>query len=121
VSEHRVDVQVEDHVAIVTLARPEKHNALDLAMFEQIASAAERVASEPGVRAVVLHGDGPSFCSGLDVVSIMAAGGGVSGLTDQVESEPPNLFQRVAYDWIRVPVPVIAALHGNCLGGGLQI
>ena len=50
-SEHRVDIQVEDHVAIVMLARPEKHNALDLAMFEQIASAAERVASEPGVRA----------------------------------------------------------------------
>ena len=120
-TEHRVDVRVEDHVALVTLARPDKHNALDLPMFEQIAAAAERLASEPGVRAVVLHGDGPSFCSGLDVVSIMAAGGGVSGLTDQVESEPPNLFQRVAYDWIRLPVPVIAALHGNCLGGGLQI
>src|ERR1700729_2939419 len=120
-SEHRVDVRIDDHVAVVTLARPEKHNALDLPMFEQIAGAAERVASEPGVRAVVLHGDGPSFCSGLDVVSIMAAGGGVAGLTDQVEGTPPNLVQRVAYDWIRVPVPGIAALHGNCLGGGLQI
>src|SRR6201986_2128774 len=120
-SEHRVDVRIDDHVAVVTLARPEKHTGLDLAMFEQIAGAAERVASEPGVRAVVLHGDGPSFCSGLDVVSIMAAGGGVAGLTDQVEGTSPNLFQRVAYDWIRVPVPVIAAVHGNCLGGGLQI
>ena len=49
------------------------------------------------------------------------AGGGVAGLTDQVEGASPNLFQRVAYDWIRVPVPVIAAVHGNCLGGGLQI
>jgi enoyl-CoA hydratase/carnithine racemase len=120
-TEHRVDVRIDNHVAVVTLARPEKHNALDLPMFEQIAGAAARVASEPGVRAVVLHGDGPSFCSGLDVVSIMAAGGGVAGLTDQIEGAPPNLFQRVAYDWIRVPVPVIAALHGNCLGGGLQI
>src|SRR6201999_4265021 len=97
-SEHRVDVRIDDHVAGVALARPEKHNALDLAMFEQIAGAAERVASEPGVRAVVLHGDGPSFCSGLDVVSIMAAGGGVSGLTERVEGESPNLFQRVASD-----------------------
>jgi enoyl-CoA hydratase/carnithine racemase len=120
-SERRVDVRVEDHVAVVTLARPDKHNALDLAMFEQIAGAAELVASAPGVRAVVLHGDGPSFCSGLDVVSIMSAGGGVAGLTDQVEGALPNLFQRVAYDWIRVPLPVIAAVHGNCLGGGLQI
>ena len=120
-SEHRVDVRVDDHVAVVTLAPPDKHNALDLPMFEQIAAAAERLAAEPGVRAIVLHGDGPSFCSGLDVMSIMAAGGGVSGLTDRVEGESPNLFQRVAYDWVRMPVPVIAALHGNCFGGGLQI
>jgi enoyl-CoA hydratase/carnithine racemase len=120
-TDHRVDVRVADHVAVVTLARPDKHNALDLPMFEQIAEAAEHLAAEPGVRAVVLHGDGPSFCSGLDVMSIMAAGGGVSGLTDRVEGESPNLFQRVAYDWIRMPVPVIAALHGNCFGGGLQI
>src|SRR6202012_6053737 len=105
-SEHRVDIRIDDHVAVVTLARPDKHNALDLPMFEQIAAAAERLASEPGVRAIVLHGDGPSFCSGLDVASIMAAGGGVSGLTDRVEGESPNLFQRVAYDWVRTPVPV---------------
>jgi enoyl-CoA hydratase/carnithine racemase len=124
VSEQRVDVRVDDHVALVTLARPEKHNALDLPMFEQIVGAAERLAAEPGVRVIVLHGDGPSFCSGLDVASIMQsdpARPGLSGLTDRVEGESPNLFQRVAYDWVRMPVPVIAAVHGNCLGGGLQI
>ena len=120
-TEHRVDVGIDGHVAVVTLARPDKHNALDLPMFEQIIAAAERLASEPGVRAVVLHGEGPSFCSGLDVAGIMAAGGGVSGLTDHVEGGSPNLFQRVAYDWVRMPVPVIAAVHGNCFGGGLQI
>src|ERR1700761_8631481 len=120
-SEHRVDIRIDDHVAVVTLARPDKHNALDLPMFEQIVAAAERLGAEPGVRAIVLHGDGPSFCSGLDVISIMAAGGGTDGLTDPVGSEIPNLFQRVAYDWIRMPVPVIAAVHGNCFGGGLQI
>jgi enoyl-CoA hydratase/carnithine racemase len=117
----RVRIEVADHVATVTLTRPEKHNALDLAMFEAIIGAADRLRCEPGVRAVVLHGDGPSFCSGLDVTSIMAAGGGIEGLTDPLNSEVPNWFQRSAYDWLRVPVPVIAALHGNCLGGGLQI
>src|SRR5436305_8765489 len=68
-NEERVRLEVSDHVAAVTLARPEKHNALDPAMFEAIVEAAEQVADTPGVRAVVLHGDGPSFCSGIDVTS----------------------------------------------------
>jgi enoyl-CoA hydratase/carnithine racemase len=117
----RVQIQIDDHVAVVTLTRADKHNALDVAMFEQIIAAAERLATRPGLRAVVLHGDGPSFCSGLDVVSIMAAGGGVAGLTDRVRGDVPNWFQRAAHDWLALPVPVIAALHGNCFGGGLQI
>jgi enoyl-CoA hydratase/carnithine racemase len=74
------------------------------------------------VRAVILHGEGPSFCSGLDVISMMASDGGPAGLVDRIRDEtPPNMFQRAAYDWIRVPVPVIAAVHGACFGGGLQI
>ncbi len=118
----RVRVDVADHVATVTLTRPEKHNALDLPMFEAIIEAAERLASEPGVRAVVLHGEGPSFCSGLDLPSVMAAG--LDVLVDRVRGDgggSPNFVQRPGYEWIRLPVPVIAAIHGNCLGGGLQI
>ncbi len=114
-------VEVADHVAVVTLTRADKHNALDLPMFEAIIAAAERLGGEPGLRAVVLHGEGPSFCSGLDVVSIMSAGGGVEGLTQRVRGDVPNWFQRAALDWSALPVPVIAALHGTCLGGGLQI
>jgi enoyl-CoA hydratase/carnithine racemase len=119
-SEQRVRVEVSGHVAVVTLTRPEKHNALDLAMFDAITGAAARLAGEPGVRCVVLHGEGPSFCSGLDLGGIMSIAG-VDGLTDALDGSPPNRFQRPAYDWIRVPVPVIAALHGACFGGGLQI
>ena len=117
----RVRIEIADHVAVVTLTRPDKHNALDVAMFDQIIGAAERLGSEPGVRAVVLHGDGPSFCSGLDVVSLMQSGGGPAGLTDRIRDEVPNYFQRSAHDWRILPMPVIAALHGNCFGGGLQI
>jgi enoyl-CoA hydratase/carnithine racemase len=112
---------MDDHVAVVTLTRGEKHNALDVPMFEQIIAAGERVADKPGVRAVVLHGDGPSFCSGLDVVAIMSAGGGPHGLVERVRGEVPNWFQRAAHVWLEVPVPVIAAVHGTCFGGGLQI
>jgi enoyl-CoA hydratase/carnithine racemase len=117
----QVRIEIADHVAVVTLSRPDKHNALDVAMFDQIIGAAERLRSEPGVRAVVLHGDGPSFCSGLDVASILQAGGDPAALTDRVRGEVPNWFQRSAYDWATLPMPVIAAVHGNCFGGGLQI
>ena len=121
IGEPRLRIETTDHVAVVTLTRADKHNALDVAMFEAIVGAAEQLSSEPGLRAVVLHGDGPSFCSGLDVVSLMAAGDGVAGLTDRVHGEVPNWFQRAAHGWLELPVPVIASLHGNCLGGGLQI
>jgi enoyl-CoA hydratase/carnithine racemase len=120
-SEERVRIEISDHVAVVTLARPDKHNALDVEMFEAIIGAAERVSSATGVRAVVLHGDGPSFCSGLDVASIMSAQANGGGGFDRLTDEAPNWFQRTAYDWVRVPVPVIVAIHGVCYGGGLQI
>ncbi|HEY3774271.1 MAG TPA: crotonase/enoyl-CoA hydratase family protein [Solirubrobacteraceae bacterium] len=120
----RVSVTIEGHVAIVTLTRPDKHNALDVAMFDAIIGAATRLRGKSGVRAVVLHGEGPSFCSGLDVISIMQsnpANPGVSGLTDRIRGEVPNWFQRASHDWLTLPMPVIAALHGSVLGGGLQI
>jgi enoyl-CoA hydratase/carnithine racemase len=117
----RVAIEVADHVATVTLIRPEKHNALDVAMFDAITAAAARVAIEPGVRAVVLHGEGPSFCSGLDVAGVMANQPGSDALMDPLNGPVPNWFQRAAHGWLEVPVPVIAAIHGHCLGGGLQI
>lgn len=120
-TQERVAIEIADHVAVVTLTRPEKHNALDIAMFEAIAGAAERLAAEPGVRAVVLHGEGPSFCSGLDVAGVMANQPGSDDLMAPLRETVPNWFQRPVYRWIELPVPVIAAIHGYCLGGGLQI
>jgi enoyl-CoA hydratase/carnithine racemase len=73
------------------------------------------------VRAVVLHGDGPSFCSGLDLMSLMSGEGGPAGLTGRLRETPPNWFQRASHDWLALPVPVVAALHGSVFGGGLQI
>jgi enoyl-CoA hydratase/carnithine racemase len=120
-SAERVRIEIADHVAVVTLTRAVKHNALDAPMFDAIIAAAERVAREPGVRAVVLHGEGPSFSSGLDLMSMLSDQSGLPGLVERLGAGVPTWFQRAAYEWTRVPVPVIAALHGNCLGGGLQI
>jgi enoyl-CoA hydratase/carnithine racemase len=117
----RVTIEVADHVAVVSLNRADKHNALDAAMFDAIIGAAVRLADEPGVRAVILHGRGPSFSSGLDLMSMMSDPSGLPGLVDRLRAGVPTWFQRAAYEWTRVPVPVIAAIHGNCLGGGLQI
>jgi enoyl-CoA hydratase/carnithine racemase len=120
-SEDRVRITVEDRVAELALVRGEKHNALDGDMFSAIIAAAGRLAAEPGLRAVILYGEGPSFCSGLDVGWLAGAAENFAEHAEQRDEAGANLFQRVATAWAEVPVPVIAAIHGNCFGGGLQI
>jgi enoyl-CoA hydratase/carnithine racemase len=118
----RVNVNIgATGVATVTMVRTDKHNALDQAMFEGLMNAAGRLAGEASVRAVVLHGEGKSFCSGLDVASFMSGERGTGVLLERQGDRLANFAQRVAYDWSLVPAPVIAAIHGNCFGGGLQI
>jgi enoyl-CoA hydratase/carnithine racemase len=116
-TEQRVAITVADHVAIVTLSRPDKHNALDGPMFEGIVGAAAEVSARDDVRAVVLHGAGPSFCSGLDVSAFAS----LDKILGRAEGQRSNMAQRTCTDWIDVPAPVIAAIQGNCFGGGLQI
>ncbi len=121
----RVSITIANHVADVRLNRPDKMNALDPAMFDGIIAAIDRLGSEPGVRAVVLSGEGRSFCAGLDMASFTAPGGASGGdapaaLTDRTYGNA-NKFQQVAFGWRKLPMPVIAAVHGVCFGGGLQI
>lgn len=120
-SDERVIVEIADHVAEVRLNRGDKHNGLDYAMFEGISDAIDEVAAAPGVRAVVLHGDGKSFCAGLDFLAFAEEQRPVDALFARRDGELCNLAQRVAYGWQTLPVPVIAALQGNVLGGGAQI
>ena len=112
-------------VAEVSLSRPEKMNALDAAMFMEIADVLQRLHQEPGLRAVVLHGAGRAFCAGLDMASFaqMGAGNVETGLGDLLTRKYglANLPQYVAWGWRQLPVPVIAAVHGVAFGGGLQI
>jgi enoyl-CoA hydratase/carnithine racemase len=117
----RVRVELSEGVAEVRLVRADKHNGLDRRMFEALVATGERLASEPTLRAVVLFGEGPSFCAGLDFAAFMREGADPATLLRRDESSPANFAQRAAWVWHELPVPVVAALHGHVYGGGLQI
>lgn len=117
----RVKTSIGGGIASVALCRPEKMNGLDLEMFEALIQAGEEVASNPSVRAVVLHGEGRSFCAGLDFVSFMGSPDVGRKLLERGAESPANTAQRAAWVWQEVPVPVIAAVHGVAFGGGCQI
>src|SRR5262245_8675180 len=119
-----VTIELQDGVADVRLNRPEKYNALSRDMFVALGEAGERLANDSSVRAVVLSGNGKGFCAGLDMDSFRAMTSGERGTGGPVPSKgarPDNFFQRSAYVWKTLPVPVIAAVHGVAYGGGFQI
>ena len=71
---------------------------------------------------MILNGNGKSFCSGLDVPSMAQNPMNAAKLLDRPHKTPKsNLAQDVGYMWRQCPFPVIAAIHGRCYGGGLQI
>lgn len=110
-----------DGVADVRFVRAEKMNALDPEMFERIIEAGSALQRLKGLRAVVLSGEGRAFCAGLDL----------SNFSRRPPEDEPSITERtygnsnrpqqVAMQWRKLPVPVIAAVHGVCFGGGLQI
>jgi enoyl-CoA hydratase/carnithine racemase len=120
-SDNRVTVDRDGAIATVTLNRPEKRNGLDLAMFEAIIAVGQALVDDKALRAVVLTGRGKGFCAGLDWASFMADPSGSRKLLDRPEGEAANLAQKVGWVWQEVPVPVISAVHGFAIGGGLQI
>ncbi len=119
--EERVRLVVESGVAEVTLARPEAHNGLDWGMIDGLLAAQRRLSELEGLRAVVLAGEGESFCAGLDMAAIMAEPGRVPSLIEADATDGINPVQRLALGWRKAGVPVIAALQGHVYGGGLQI
>jgi enoyl-CoA hydratase/carnithine racemase len=121
----RISITISNHIADVRMTRGDKMNALDPAMFQAIIAAGKQIAETKGVRAVVLSGEGRSFCAGLDMASMAATDGNASGGvgSDLIQRTHGNAndFQYVCTVWRELPMPVIAAVHGVCFGGGLQI
>ena len=116
-----VTCTVTDGVAQVRLARPEKLNALTLDVLEELVATAHRLRGDRELRAVVLAGEGDSFCAGLDFATVLKEPVRVAGAFVPRPWRGTNTFQEACWAWRRVPVPVIAAVEGHCLGGGLQI
>ncbi|MCW2817594.1 MAG: Hydroxycinnamoyl-CoA hydratase-lyase [Marmoricola sp.] len=112
---------VTDGVAEVRLARPDKLNALTLDTLRDLVTTARVLRRDRTLRAVVLTGDGPSFCAGLDFKAVLGDPPGIVAGFVPVPWRGTNLFQEACWAWRRLPVPVIAAVEGHCYGGGLQI
>ena len=106
-------------VARVTLARPDVHNAFDASLIAELASTFAGLAREDAtkLRAVVLAGDGPSFCAGADIAWMRAA-----MQLDVEGNEQDAMAMADMFDTIDTcPVPVIARVHGAALGGGMGL
>jgi len=119
----RVTLSMEDHIAHVRLSRPDKMNAVDDAMIDAIIAAGEAVAASQA-RVCVLSGDGRAFCAGIDITGL----GGLAGSDPVALIEPrthgqgtTNRWQEMVMIWHRLPIPVIAALHGPVFGAGCQL
>lgn len=106
---------VEGSVARITLARPEKLNALDMGMIDALAHAADAIEADRDVRVAVIAGEGKAFCAGGDI----AAWGGLEPLDmwRHWVRAGHRAFDRLA----RLRVPLVATLSGHALGGGLEL
>lgn len=116
-------LRVERHgdIAEVILARAEKHNAVSVDTLTELIAAGRSLAKDTSLRAVIIHGEGPSFCSGLNIPSFMAKPQHMARHFWRPLWRKTNNFQEVAWVWRRLPVPVIVVMHGRCYGAGMQI
>ncbi len=112
---------IDGEVATVTLGRPERRNAMTPEVWHGLAEIGANLPAQ--VRVVVVRGDGPSFCAGIDLSLLTGAGSG-----EQIaRPDDPDFEQKVAsyqagYLWLRDPrIVSIAAVHGHAIGAGFQL
>ncbi len=117
----RVTTELQDGIAHVRLARADKHNGMDFAMLQGVIDACRSLKRDRSIRAALLYGEGPSFCAGLDFKTVLSkpvlAAAGYAKLWKPTRND----FQAWSMAWRELPFPVIAAVHGNCFGAGIQL
>ena len=106
--------RVEDGVAVISLNNPGRHNAIGSVMAGQSNEAWRRAQADPEVRAIIIRGEGPSFCSGKDVSELGSRAPGVSNYAHVRNS------QNHKFETLDSPKPVIAAVRGYAIGGGCE-
>jgi enoyl-CoA hydratase/carnithine racemase len=122
VQNQRVQMAIDANgVAWVTLSRPAQHNAVDFAMLDEIAAVQRRLRREKSVRGAIIHGEGPSFCAGLDFKSVFSSKRNLLRSVLSLYAPRRNIFQRWSMGWRDLPFPVIAVVHGHCYGAGMQL
>lgn len=113
-------VDIADQVAFVRLNRPDKRNALSMELMRDLQATARRLGGDRRLRAVVLSGNGKAFCAGIDLsVLADAKGAFVKGFLPRPRGT--NVFQEACWAWRRMPIPVLAVVHGTCFGAGIQL
>lgn len=120
-SADRVLVDVDDHgIARVTLNRSDKRNAMDLSMFQALVKTAVDLKKHSKPKVVIMKGDGPIFCAGLDVNSFTPADA-QRLLGPGHDGNRMTLAQSACMAWREVEAPILCCLEGAALGGGLQL
>ena len=117
----RIDLSFEGDIAVVSLNRPEKRNAIDWPMLKAWVDVQKTLRKQAALRGVIIRGHGNSFCAGLDFGAFTGTPARVLQAFFQPGSREANLFQQACIGWRSLPVPVVAAVHGHCFGGGIQL
>jgi enoyl-CoA hydratase/carnithine racemase len=117
-----IKTRTDNQILFVSIARPEKRNALTPEMIDAISAAVRSADDDPQVRAVIVHGEGPMFSAGIDINALGQS------LGSSPEANPARTLRRLAdrlQDALNTleatEVPVIGALHGQVLGLGLEL
>ncbi len=111
----------DNGVAWLSLNRPDKHNAMNLTMIHELIALARHLSKRRDIIAVVISGEGPSFCAGMDLAGIFSRPRDKFYAFTQLLRPTQGIFQRVNLIWRQLPMPVIALVHGHCYGAGLQL